>query len=286
MWSVLTASVRGASHIRHDLPNQDAVAFWREPERGLPFIIALSDGHGSSRCFRSDRGSRLAVEAAVNVIREFATSQAGSDNCTAIKRIADELLPRKIVRQWRDAVAADMAADPLPGRIADQDNDGPDDAIIYGATLISVLVTESFIIYWQIGDGDILTVSEDGDVEWPVPGDDRLFANETTSLCGKEAWRDFRFRFQKIIGKAPRLILCATDGYANSFRNSGSFRQVGADIWQMIRNGEAGRVENSLESWLNEASADGSGDDISVGLIFQNISNHEPGTMPEMGCPV
>ena len=65
------------------------------------------------------------------------------------------------------------------------------------------------------------------------------------------------------------MILAATDGYANSFRDETSFQQVAQDLWGMLRDeGDAG-VNLHLKEWLNEASRQGSGDDITVGLIWR-----------------
>ncbi|MDQ3699739.1 MAG: protein phosphatase 2C domain-containing protein, partial [Chloroflexota bacterium] len=66
-WRVVGTSVRGASHRRHGLPNQDALRWWPESGLGPPLVLAVADGHGSAKCFRSDVGSRLAVAAAVEV---------------------------------------------------------------------------------------------------------------------------------------------------------------------------------------------------------------------------
>jgi len=265
-WHVISDSVRGASHIRNGLPNQDAVIRHPDPDSGLPIIMAVSDGHGSRKSFRSDRGSKFAVETALETIKEFVRCQPG-DNFTGVKRIAEEQIPREIVKRWKQRVMADIRGC--------KDLECVDNPFIaYGATLLTVLVTESFIICFQLGDGDILTVWENDEVERPVPKDDRLFANETTSLCTKEAWRDFRFRFQMIADSPPKLILLATDGYANSFRDDESFMRVGSDIWHIIESEGPDFIRKNLGNWLNEATQAGSGDDITVGLICrQNTDN-------------
>lgn len=62
-WRTLTASVRGAAHERSGLPNQDAVRVARFDE-GRALLVALADGHGSAKNFRSQPGARLAVATA------------------------------------------------------------------------------------------------------------------------------------------------------------------------------------------------------------------------------
>ena len=61
-WRAIGRSVRGASHVRSSLPNQDAIAWFPDSGKGPPLIVAVSDGHGSPRNFRSDVGSKIAVE--------------------------------------------------------------------------------------------------------------------------------------------------------------------------------------------------------------------------------
>ncbi|MBA3712664.1 MAG: protein phosphatase 2C domain-containing protein, partial [Pyrinomonadaceae bacterium] len=56
-WRVVGETVPGASHLRAGIPNQDALLQLRASSIGLPIILTVSDGHGSNKCFRSDRGS-------------------------------------------------------------------------------------------------------------------------------------------------------------------------------------------------------------------------------------
>ena len=63
-WRVINASVRGSAHQRSGLPNQDAVDFGSSPKSDAPMtVLAVSDGHGGGRHFRSQVGSALAVRA-------------------------------------------------------------------------------------------------------------------------------------------------------------------------------------------------------------------------------
>ncbi|MCP4113305.1 MAG: protein phosphatase 2C domain-containing protein [Desulfobacteraceae bacterium] len=270
-WRVTSASVRGALHIRNKMPNQDAVKQFPGSGSRLPIILAVSDGHGGQKSFRSCRGARLAVHIAISTIKDFVRSQQNTRSFTIFKRIAEEQIPRELERRWKSAVNSDLERNPFSEKESEiiQTNNS---ILAYGATLMSVLVTRRFIIYLQIGDGDILTVWGDGKIiDRPVPNDDRLFANETTSLCTKDAWRDFRVRFQPIHKLPPKLILVATDGYSNSFREDESFMKVGSDIWQMICSDGLDYVRENLENWLNETSEAGSGDDITVGLICSGL---------------
>lgn len=276
-WRAAGASVRGAAHLRSGLPNQDAFCWFPAGGAGPPLMLALADGHGSRKSFRSEVGARLAVEAVQVVCHDFLSSWTELANLSAVSRWSADHLPRAIVRRWRDAVADDLAARPFASEELDAlaDDEGPerrrqvvlDPVLAYGSTLLAAIVAGSFITYLQLGDGDILAVSDGGEVTRPLPRDERLFANETTSLCARNAWRHCRVVFQPLFGPPPALILLATDGYANSFRDDEGFLLVGTDLLEMIRTQGLDRVHAGLEQWLREASQLGSGDDVTVGLL-------------------
>ncbi len=266
----MRATVRGALHRRHHLPNQDAIRVFGGASSPASLLIALADGHGSSKSFRSHLGARMAVAVASRVgQRVFAM-----DHPSQRKRWAENDLPRELVRVWQERVAQCLARHPLTETELSQLDAASrrqvlaHPLLIYGATLLLVVVAPQFILYVQLGDGDILTVNPEGGVERPFAKDSRLLGNETTSLCSVNAWQEVRVYLQILAGTPPALILAATDGYANAFRNEAGFHQVAADLWQMLQQGGVHAVKPHLQTWLNEASEQGSGDDISLGLIW------------------
>ncbi|MCU0520053.1 MAG: protein phosphatase 2C domain-containing protein [Anaerolineae bacterium] len=278
-WRVTGASVRGAAHVRAALPNQDAILWWPDGQTGPPLILVVSDGHGSDKSFRSDVGSRLAVECAAALLRELLLIQPAAKHLSAIKRALEERLPLELVKDWRSAVDVDLAAAPFTeaelARV--EQRRGPagrqevveNPRLAYGATLLAAVVAQEFIAYLQLGDGDILTIARDGAVMRPFAHDARLIANETTSLCMEHAAREVRIRFQAAYGEEPALILLATDGYANSFVNEEAFLKVGTDLLDILREDGATVVAGALPGWLEDASTAGSGDDISLGILFR-----------------
>jgi serine/threonine protein phosphatase PrpC len=301
IWRAIGCSVRGAAHKRSGLPNQDAMKYWPDNGEGSPLILAVADGHGSSKYFRSDHGARIAVDIALRVLQAFApNSQEQTTDSTSISehsielvergldlsnptvagRMAEEQLPKLLSRRWLESVEEHIQNHPLKTdelqKLADSDpeaaaelkSNGVVTPIAYGTTLVTVVITESFILYLQIGDGDILIVTDAELVHRPITGDNRLFGNETTSLCAKEAWKDFRIKIQPTIDSPPpALILVSTDGYANSFRDDESFQKVGPDILQMADQYGLDGIEKKLQTWLDEASQTGSGDDITLGVL-------------------
>ncbi len=279
-WRIIGETVPGASHIRAGIPNQDCILYVRESSRSLPIVLSVSDGHGSPKCFRSDRGSRYAVKKAAYLLSEFLDEQRGKFDTAEIESKKD-YLATEFVKRWREAVEADLKDEPFTekefenlekksdARARKLVEDNP--LLAYGATSLTVAMEEDFVLYLQLGDGDMLNVSETGEVMKPLPEDPRLLANETTSLCLPKAEKDFRFLVQKISASdSPQMILLSTDGYLNSFSNEAGFFQAGTDILQMLA-GEDGfdAVNDNLKAWLEEATHMGSGDDCTVGIIYR-----------------
>jgi len=276
-WQAVGESVRGAAHERNGTPNQDAIYWLPESGAGSSLVLAVADGHGSARYSRSHVGASLAVKTATQLIRDFLAGQRNANNLSLIKRAAEEWLPRALVRAWLEAVSEHIKASPLSqvelDALGRNNGELPESnieklTIAYGATVLVAAVADSFVLFLQLGDGEILTVADGGEVSKPLAKDDRLFANETTSLCAPEAWSDFRVSFQPITRSRPALILLATDGYPNSFRDESGFLRVGTDILEAIRAEGLGKVKESLEGWLSDSTHAGSGDDVTLGIIY------------------
>ena len=231
-------------------------------ERGT--VMALADGHGSERCFRSDVGARLAVGVAVRALAsamDTRLSDLQTVNC----------LTQHIAHEWQRAVRADLRLFPLT-YLETRRADPHHPLLPYGTTLCTVTVTADYILYLQLGDGDVLTVSSHGHVKRPLPPDARLFANHTTSLCSPRAADEFRVGFQLLDEHtpAPALILVSTDGYPNSFKDERGFLRVGPDLLSMLRTEGVEPVRTCLPAWLDEASRLGSGDDVTLGLLYRD----------------
>ncbi len=292
-WQVIGASVRGAAHIRAGQPKQDAITWLPESGTKLPLAIAVADGHGSAKCFRSDAGAQLAVTVAAHTVQEYCGQNSANVPLSELQRVAEELLPRELTRRWHVAVQNDLLTSPFSSeefaRLELQEGASArrsveaNPLVAYGSTLLTVLIAQPFILYLQLGDGDILTVTTAGEVSRPLPNDERLFANETTSLCVPQAWRDMRVGFRVLTEAPPALILLATDGYANSFRTNAGFLQVGSDLLEILKTEGAAVVREQLATWLTDTSMRGSGDDITLGMVCRMDIIRQHDTAPSTG---
>ena len=70
---ICSASVRGNSHVLRDIPNQDSSCYKFSSSKGS-WAAAIADGHGSSAHPKSDIGSRIAVQCAVDVLLGYLES--------------------------------------------------------------------------------------------------------------------------------------------------------------------------------------------------------------------
>jgi serine/threonine protein phosphatase PrpC len=255
-WQIIGDSVRGASHKRNGKPNQDAWAFIQNE---VCTVLAVADGHGSSKHYRSDVGSQLAVKSALELLNDFAHADTGS-NARQIKQSAD-YLPSQLVQAWRSAVDNVDEGQTITAK---------ERYSIYGSTLIAVLIRADYALYLQIGDGDLLVLGEDGQLQTPPVKNTSLIANETYSLCEEKAIYHVELSLQFFEHKPlPALIFIATDGYANSFSNSEDFQQAVQEFQGQIASHGADKIQGCLADWLNETSEQGSGDDVTVAMVFR-----------------
>src|SRR5438094_3268705 len=169
-WRVAGASRRGSAHVRSGLPNQDAIEYWVSPDRDTA-VLAVADGHGSGLCFRSEAGSRLAVTAAVELLRRFAKTIRRSESTSAIVDRARAILAEELTQTWCTAVQTDLASKPftraewanvaaLEGWKGQQVVERHPE-LAYGSTILAALATETCVLCMHLADGDILFVESE-----------------------------------------------------------------------------------------------------------------------------
>ena len=275
-WRAIGKSVRGASHFQTSIPNQDAIGWWTGAQCGLPLMMAISDGHGGERSFRSNRGSKIAVQTTLQVLQEFIKGLADPRDLVEAEHMATAELPQAILKRWEQEVMADLEVNPFQEHELKRllDKRGPASKemaekyplLVYGATIVATVVTQYFILHLQLGDGDILCVDPNGKSYRPYPRDERLVNNETTSLCSLNA-ADFRLRLEPVSKNGPVMVVMVSDGYSNSFPDEEELLKAGVELLQSLRLEGMDTINEGLDATLKHISRLMSGDDISLGLL-------------------
>jgi hypothetical protein len=266
-WQVCTAVVRGAAHELTGLPLQDAAGS-RRVSGGL--ALAVADGHGNRRHFRSARGSELAVEAGLGAAGALAARLAASPQAAAVAATARAELVPAVLRQWQHAVQDDLDERPLAaGDLRLVRREDPL-TVPYGSTLLLAVLVSPWLLLCQIGDGDIVVVGPDGAATAPVPGDPLLDGQRTTSLCQPDAADVFRMAVLDL-GRGPvAAVLLATDGFGNAQTAEPWYPLFGADLLRLARQHGPEWVRAQVPAWVARcASAEGSGDDAAAALIIR-----------------
>jgi serine/threonine protein phosphatase PrpC len=266
-WQLFTASVQGASHLSSATPNQDAVASRGDHVTGS-LAIAVADGHGDPRHFRSGRGSRFAVQVGCDLALQFAHSLGGDPEQASLPALLGTELTPAVVAAWRRAVRDDLQAHPLTPEEAAVA--GREALVAYGSTLLVALLSEAWAVVAQIGDGDILAVEPGGNAVSPLPPDPWIRGRFTTSLCQEDPLGSFRTAALDLRREPLDVLLLATDGFGNSQVDDPWYQPFARDLMRQIRERGAARVGAGVGDWAARcASREGSGDDTTIALAVR-----------------
>lgn len=283
-WAAVASSIIGNLHLKKNLPNQDSIAYYRLPGNSLAFVMAVSDGHGSEKCPRSDIGSALAVNTAVkvfidawSVIKSKLDESESADSPSALANIERHIrkdITKQLVENWINAVETHSSSVPFS---AEQDQ--AKRLLAYGATLTVVFLCDRFAVCMRLGDCEVLIVDGNLTVNRIAPKNREQVGEDTDSLCMPDADKRFSVSFHEVGETDTRsgtLYLVCSDGFEKAFESNAGFEQSAVDFAKLVSSGKGREtVEQELESWLREYSSF-SGDDVSVGLLFQKSSSPEP----------
>ncbi len=240
-------------------------------EHSTARIVAVADGHGSSSHVRSDVGSRLAVDLACELGRRVIDSGVLARPKPVVSEHLIHRWVPELVAAWRAGVDVHVADEPWTVQDLDR---GPglvgDPYHGYGTTIMIAIADERTVALLQLGDGDIVVGHRSGAITQPMPGDDRLIGNQTTSMCLPTATEDFRVAVVELDDDPIRFVSITTDGYANAFVSADWAEEVGRDLRGHLDENGLSWVEARLNEWLSESASVG-GDDVTMGLLVAEI---------------
>ncbi len=239
----------GESHKKSNKPCQDFSSDYTCDDFS---VIAISDGHGSSKHFRSDVGSKLAAQACIEEVKKLL------ENDFDLERFRDnpaniiESLIVSVCKRWIDDLSNHMTENPFTMEEIPKDLDeatkekffGTSDPnyyiSAYGATLMVGVMADDYYFAFHIGDGKVVFLYEDGKIEQSIPWDEACYLNVTTSLSDTNAVDNFRYCY----------------GYKT---DDGKFVEVGVE-----KNAKIKKVQCENNNLLsNEVQSTGSAEDAS-----------------------
>ncbi|MFE4332125.1 PP2C family serine/threonine-protein phosphatase [Streptomyces sp. NPDC056831] len=263
----LNHSVQGVNKRR----NQDWCSVEGAGTAEDPLILVVADGHGSAVHARSEIGARYAVDLFAVQAREFASlvrteGPEGTPSLSWLMNYARNELPRRLIAGWQEEVLRHWSRHPAESMSTGGTEPRDDQKLLlYGATLIGAVMTPHLFVAWQLGDGELTVVEEDGKVSLPLAPAEADLGDETESLCSRHAWRLVRMHWAPIVtqDRAPRMIALSTDGLSKSFASDEGFTQFMTGLDQRLSEDGLESVRAALPEWLGKA-ARYSGDDTTL----------------------
>lgn len=261
----------GHNHIRANKVCEDASGSYTSDTMT---IAVVADGHGSDNYPRTERGSRFAVQAAMNCVKEF-MERIAPDELNHETNHADIFaqLSKSILSAWHTLVEDDCTENPFSeselavaaDKYKKYYQSGENVAKAYGTTLIIIGATKEYWFGLHIGDGKCVSVDTKGKFSQPIPWDYQCHSNITTSICDSDASEEFRYFVSKEI---PLAVFIGTDGIDDSYSGNDELDSFYRSVLTIF--GEHGFEigSNEVEDYLPTLSQRGSGDDVSIAGIL------------------
>ncbi|MBI4943371.1 MAG: protein phosphatase 2C domain-containing protein [Actinobacteria bacterium] len=252
-WLVCAASVRGTSHVRDDVPCQDAHGASFVTSAGTEVLVLVaSDGAGSA--IRGGDGSSMVTKRIVDLV----TERAGDlSRATAV-----EIL-RGAVASARKSLAEAADREALPIRQ-------------FACTALCCVLAPDWSAFAQIGDGAIVT-PEDGTDEWnwifwPQRGE---YANTTSFLTDEQALSEVQLEF---LPYGVQEIALFTDGiqhlvlhYESQTVHGRFFEQIMEPPRRAAARGVSSALSRSLATYLSSPRIiDRADDDLTLVLATRS----------------
>lgn len=264
---IFCSKVRGFSHIRDNKPCQDAfLTHTIKIGREKLLILAVADGHGSSKHDLSEYGSRLAVESAIFVVKSMHRKYGFNIHNLYLAMKSD--FPGEVMREWRQRVVYDMKTRKIPF-----DSENLKDALVrYGTTLLFAVVYKDTVVFGKLGDGNIVIADDNNGAIEPIEEDTTLVGGATYSMSHQtKAISKWSVKFYK----GFNMLSLSTDGFCNSFENDEDFYNAIFKISDYYKANDEQKTNEMLPDFLNYCSTNGSGDDITFVFLTKDKSKED-----------
>ena len=265
MFDGFSQSVKGVSHEKRGIVCQDSSSH-KVTENYA--IAVVADGHGGKKYLRSNVGSKLAVESAIEAVETFCKDfkefdlNFKIDHKNIIKRIE-----KYAIMLWNEKITAHLNANPVTeseiGKLSYDEFAAIPPESYYGTTLICAVMMKDYSWGFQIGDGSLIAVFDNGETSMLINYDESNPANITYSICNANAFDMFDSFFTY---KRPISITVSTDGLYTSFGSDFEFLDYHTIVTGELCNKES--CFESLKTNMLKRTHYGTEDDISVSCIY------------------
>jgi len=274
-------SVQGASHKKIDKICQDSSKHHPATKKEAKYtIVAVSDGHGGDKYFRSHIGSQQAVKVAISSLHNYLGAsdfmKTIQDNTISGEKKDDLVtaLEESIIAKWNKDIKLELEKNEFTdNELAPLDDEYKEKILdksldyrfkTYGATLIVAVVFDNFWLGFQIGDGTFV-IKQNGEYSQPIELDPKCVGVNVTSICDANAIRYFHHAWGYGV---PEAIFIASDGVDESFATVEGLYKFYDNIIKNSNEDWDGNVKE-IEAYLPELSEKGSRDDVSLAAIIK-----------------
>jgi serine/threonine protein phosphatase PrpC len=163
-WQAIGASVRGTSHVRTDLPCQDAHEYRILSDECL--LAAVADGLGSAS--HSKEGAKIAIKAALDLLEQS----------LSVESISNPEEWNEILKKAFSCAAKKLQETANETGIALRE---------YGTTLMVAVVQNDWLAIGHLGDGAVVAMLSNGEMKTISAPQRGEYANEVMPLTGQGA---------------------------------------------------------------------------------------------------
>lgn len=268
MFRGFSRSVIGASHVKKGIVCQDSSGF----KVGNGYAIAVvADGHGSKKHFRSHIGSASAVESACEVVERFYSDREKFER--EFKENHDMIIKsieKQVIAVWYRKIMRHYAENPVTADEREQFTEEEFKKIpvesYYGTTLVVSVFGEGFAFGFQIGDGSLVAVFEDGETSMIMDYEEANPANITASICNRNASSMFSGFY--VDDRKIMAVFVSTDGLYTSFGRDKDFLDYHTIIASQLFDIDV--FESSVVKNITKRTHFGTEDDISLSCIYDS----------------
>ena len=217
-------------------------------------ICAIADGHSGEFFTKSDKGSKFACEAAIEVLKKYEYKNKNEMKSL----IEDKSLQVEIYNKWREFVSQDMKNNlPMIFKY---------NYFKYGTTLLITMIKDDYIFYLKLGDGEIL-IKNNNNISKVLPSYNKGIVD---CLAEENAYYKMICKIINFENSISNIIIYS-DGFENSFNLYGNMiNEIDNTLIKYNKNiFLKNQLEKNYNEYLSNLSENGSLDDISI--IFINI---------------